>query len=157
MNVEGVFGLYNYCLENVLFSGPTYFAPLIKKAIEHCEKLYEEDRSNYTVLLILTDGSIHDMNETVDLIVGCGDLPISFIIVGVGQEDFRFMEKLDNDDMSLRDSEGRLAWRDCVQFVPFRNFDEEGELARTVLFEVPAQILEFLENNGMLERFDSEV
>lgn len=38
----------------------------------------------YQVLLILTDGEIHDMDETVNLLVNNCELPLSLIIVGVG-------------------------------------------------------------------------
>jgi len=38
----------------------------------------------YYVLLILTDGQIHDMESTKRLIVDSSKLPLSIIIVGVG-------------------------------------------------------------------------
>ena len=40
---------------------------------------------NYFVLLIITDGVISDMNETLAAIVHASTLPMSIIIVGVGQ------------------------------------------------------------------------
>lgn len=40
------------------------------------------------MLLILTDGQINDMQNTVDAIVAASDLPMSIIIVGVGAADF---------------------------------------------------------------------
>ncbi len=49
------------------------------------------------MLLILTDGCIHDMNETKKLIVDCAFLPISIIIIGIGCDDFKMMEELDGD------------------------------------------------------------
>ena len=44
------------------------------------------------------------------------DLPMSVIIVGVGNEDFSAMEQLDGDEQRLS-SGGRYASRDIVQFV----------------------------------------
>ncbi len=52
----------------------------------------------YNILLILTDGEIHDMAATVDLIVNASHLPLSIIIVGVGEEKFKLMKELDSDD-----------------------------------------------------------
>ena len=43
------------------------------------------------ILFILTDGEIHDKTEIIDLLVRCNKLPISVIIVGVGQGDFNIM------------------------------------------------------------------
>ncbi len=47
-----------------------------------------QDGRNYFVLLILTDGIITDLDLTVAAIVRASALPMSIIIVGVGNEDF---------------------------------------------------------------------
>lgn len=44
-------------------------------------------------------------------------LPMSIIIIGVGDEDFKEMEKLDCDGGFLKSSNGQFASRDIVQFV----------------------------------------
>ena len=47
----------------------------------------------YYVLLIITDGEITDMDETKRAIVSASNLPMSIIIVGVGENrDFSSME-----------------------------------------------------------------
>lgn len=45
--------------------GPTYFAPIIN----HVAKIAQNSRdgSNYFILLILTDGVITDMQETIQV------------------------------------------------------------------------------------------
>jgi hypothetical protein len=68
----------------------------------------------YHVLLILTDGCIHDMRETINQIVKMSALPISIIIVGIGDNDFGNMEILDADDYDLVDEEQEKAKRDIV-------------------------------------------
>lgn len=60
------------------------------------------------------------MDATIDLIVDNVDVPISIIIVGVGNADFGNMVRLDGDN-GLYNSKGQKAMRDIVQFVPFRN------------------------------------
>ena len=71
----------------------------------------------YHILLIITDGAIHDMKETKDLIVECSLYPLSIIIIGVGGADFSNMIELDGDDVILKNSKGQAAARDIVQFV----------------------------------------
>ena len=44
--------------------------------------------------MILTDGCVHDMRETIQLIVEMSYLPVSLIIVGIGSEDFTKMNDL---------------------------------------------------------------
>ena len=78
-------------------------------------------------------------------IVAASDLPLSIIIVGVGNEDFSAMEALDSDDGLLRHG-GKVAARDIVQFVELRKFVtpdklwDKALLAKEVLAEVPQQV-----------------
>lgn len=51
-------------------------------------------------------------------IVKASRLPMSIIIVGIGNEDFSDMVELDGD-MGLTDDDGNVAERDLVQFVEF--------------------------------------
>ena len=66
------------------------------------------------VMLILTDGTIHDMNETKDLIVELSQYPVSLIIIGVGKEQFENMIILDGDTEELRNSQNKKTERDIV-------------------------------------------
>ena len=50
------------------------------------------------MLLILTDGEIHDMRDTIDWIVRGSASPISIVIVGLGRDNFTNMRILDADD-----------------------------------------------------------
>ena len=52
----------------------------------------------YHVLMIVTDGEIHDMQLTKDLIVECANYPLSIIIVGVGQSEFGSMIEIVGDE-----------------------------------------------------------
>ena len=45
-----------------------------------CENMKVEQKE-YMILLILTDGVIHDKEEVKDLLVKCGKLPLSVIIM----------------------------------------------------------------------------
>jgi hypothetical protein len=67
------------------------------------------------------------MDQTIDLIINAAELPLSVIIVGVGNADFTNMERLDGDN-GLYGSKGQKAMRDIVQFVPFRDMKLNGDL-----------------------------
>ena len=73
-----------------------------------------EAKMQYQVLLILTDGTIHDMPRTKELLVELSNLPCSVIIVGLGDDDFSSMEELDSDSQLLTDDNGNKASRDIV-------------------------------------------
>eukprot|EP00486_Rosalina_sp_Unknown_P000161 CAMPEP_0201566124 /NCGR_PEP_ID=MMETSP0190_2-20130828/5678_1 /ASSEMBLY_ACC=CAM_ASM_000263 /TAXON_ID=37353 /ORGANISM="Rosalina sp." /LENGTH=132 /DNA_ID=CAMNT_0047984403 /DNA_START=123 /DNA_END=518 /DNA_ORIENTATION=+ len=95
---------------------------------------------------MITDGVISDMKQTVDAIVDATDLPLSIIIIGVGNADFDAMEELDADEHPLRHSKGHRMQRDIVQFVPYNQYKDGdiGRLAKAVLEEVPAQITGYM-------------
>ena len=62
----------------------------------------------YHVLLILTDGGIHDLRECIDLIVDCSFEPLSVIIIGIGGDsDFQSMDIMDADDVTLINGVGQ--------------------------------------------------
>uniref|UniRef100_A0A8D2PZK5 Copine C-terminal domain-containing protein n=1 Tax=Zosterops lateralis melanops TaxID=1220523 RepID=A0A8D2PZK5_ZOSLA len=84
------------------------------------------------------------MADTREAIVRASYLPMSIIIVGVGNADFTDMQILDGDDGVLRSPKGEPVLRDIVQFVPFREFKNASPtaLAKCVLAEVPKQVVD---------------
>ena len=110
----------------------------------------ENDKTSYQVLMILTDGQIDDVDNTIDQLVDGSFLPLSVIIIGVGRADFTTMNVLDADDNPLVDSRGRKSARDLVQFVPFLKYESNPEkLASEVLAEIPSQIIEYYEEKNI--------
>lgn len=97
---------------------------------------------------------LQPQDATIDEIVAATNLPLSIIIVGVGNEDFKKMEILDADDVPLRSSSGKLMERDIVQFVPFNKFKNAhpSRLASEVLAEVPQQFLSYMAKKGIKPR-----
>ena len=88
--------------------------------------------------------------------MNASSLPLSIIIIGVGNAEFDNMEELDGDVVRLS-SNGRYAARDIVQFVPFRDFLKGSgdprtarlRLAREVLAEVPDQVISYMKVNNI--------
>ncbi|XP_075223664.1 copine-8-like isoform X2 [Lycorma delicatula] len=137
--VPGVLDAYRKCIRQVQLYGPTNFAPIINHVARFASTY--RDGSSYFILLILTDGVITDMPQTTQAIVSASVLPMSIIIIGVGNADFSAMETLDADTVALT-AGGVRAARDIVQFVPFNKFTSVGDprtarlrLAREVLAE----------------------
>lgn len=151
IGVPGIIQAYRTCLNGVELSGPTLFSQVLAAASNIARR--SPPGTKYHVLLILTDGAIHDMADSIRTIVDSSVLPLSIIIVGIGNADFGNMEELDSDNAALRDSSGRAAVRDIVQFVPFNKFEGDGNrLAQEVLAEVPKQFLGFMKANGVEPR-----
>ncbi|XP_055749439.1 copine-4-like isoform X2 [Salvelinus fontinalis] len=121
--IQGVVEAYQGCLPKIQLYGPTNIAPIIQKvASSASEEMHTKEAMEYFILLILTDGVITDMADTREAIVHASHLPMSVIIVGVGNADFSDMQMLDGDDGILRSPKGEPVLRDIVQFVPFKDF-----------------------------------
>ncbi|KAH0626159.1 hypothetical protein JD844_000960 [Phrynosoma platyrhinos] len=103
-----------------------------------------QNAKKYRVLLVLTDGVVSDMPEACDAVVRASRLPLSIIIVGIGNADFSDMRELNGDRGMLESDEGR-AVRDIVQFVPA----PPNALAKYVLAEVPKQVVEYYASKGI--------
>lgn len=103
----------SHFFSSCLFSFPSFLTPSLP---------FYHLLQQYFTLLIITDGVISDMDETRHAIVQASKLPMSIIIIGVGNADFAAMEFLDGDASVLRSNTGEEALRDIVQFVPFRDF-----------------------------------
>ena len=148
---QGVLQAYSEITPRLEFSGPTNFAPLINATAEAVQAGYALNKMTYSILLILTDGLISDFAETSAALVRCSRLPMSVIIIGVGNEDFSQMNVLDADVQPLRDFQGNTSARDIVQFVPFRDYAANPpSLAEAVLRELPKQVDEFYQSIGVI-------
>uniref|UniRef100_A0AAY4DPX1 Copine-2 n=1 Tax=Denticeps clupeoides TaxID=299321 RepID=A0AAY4DPX1_9TELE len=150
--VEGIAQAYSTCLPHIRFYGPTNFAPIINHVARFATQALQQDSAaQYFTLLIITDGVISDMDETRHAIVLAAKLPMSIIIVGVGNADFAAMEFLDGDSSVLRSHTGEEAIRDIVQFVPFRDFRNAPKetLAKSVLAELPQQVTQYFKQRNL--------
>lgn len=151
--VQGIIDVYRYAISQVQLFGPTNFSSFMDKAIEISVGTTTQESQNYFILLVITDGVITDMANTVDRIVDASNLPLSIVIVGVGAADFSNMEVLDADETPLKNRRGDVMKRDIVQFVPFRELQSTGganfSLARETLAEIPGQLTSFMKVNNI--------
>ncbi|XP_050429591.1 copine-8-like isoform X2 [Adelges cooleyi] len=154
--IEGVINAYHHCIRSVQLYGPTNFSPVINHVAKFAQAY--QDGSQYFILLIITDGVITDMFHTKQAIIKASTLPLSIIIVGVGNADFQSMEELDGDTVTL-EVNGVRAARDIVQFVPFKDFlqiqnpmNAKSHLAQEVLAEIPAQIVGYMKSRNIIPK-----
>ena len=139
---------YHKALGNAKLWGPTNFGPILQTTNNIIKQ--ENDKLKYNILMILTDGMIDDIDSTINELVNGSFLPLSVIIIGIGNADFSAMNVLDADENPLISSGGVRALRDLVQFVPFLRYESNPQLlAQEVLAEIPKQILEYYELNNL--------
>nr|CAD7433582.1 unnamed protein product [Timema monikensis] len=152
--IQGVLEAYKNCIRGIQLFGPTNFTPIINHVARFAASI--KDGSSYFILLILTDGVISDMPQTTNALVEASVLPLSVIIVGIGNADFSAMETLDADTIALKSGRKRAA-RDIVQFVPFNKYMGGNQdprtarlrLAKEVLAEIPTQFISYMKANNI--------
>ncbi|XP_034170284.1 copine-1 isoform X1 [Pangasianodon hypophthalmus] len=150
--VEGIVQAYRGVLPQVRLYGPTNFSPIINHVARIAATAAQQPTAaQYFVLLIITDGEITDLDQTKQAIVNSSKLPMSIIIVGVGEADFKAMEVLDGDNGVLKSPTGEQVARDIVQFVPFKDFVKAPReaLAQSVLAEVPNQLVSYFKMRNL--------
>uniref|UniRef100_A0A8C1RKW4 Copine I n=1 Tax=Cyprinus carpio TaxID=7962 RepID=A0A8C1RKW4_CYPCA len=150
--VQGIVDAYRMVLPQIRLYGPTNFSPIINHVTRIASGAAQQpNAAQYFVLLIITDGEITDLDQTRQAIVNGSKLPMSIIIVGVGEADFKAMEFLDGDNGVLKSVTGEPVARDIVQFVPFKQFASAPKeaLAQSVLAEVPNQLVSYFKMRNM--------
>ena len=111
--VNGVLKAYRSMVKNLLPSYPTYFQHILKEGIRRAKKAEETHGKEYVVLILISDCCIVDQVETLRLVVEASRLPMSLIILGMGDNDFHFMDVLDGDD-EMPSLDGQTPARDVA-------------------------------------------
>jgi len=162
--VEGLLKYYKESLESVEMSEPTHFSDVLQFVSDDASRSGSD--VEYSVIMIITDGGINDMEETKKLLVQMSRQAVSVVLVGVGDGDMRNLVKLDSDKARINSGDTQAA-RDIVQFVHLNEFLPAGSLdpadfqheleapqaklrlARAVLQEIPRQVTEYLRSAGI--------
>ena len=140
IGLENIISKYKETVNSVYFAGPTLFAPVIKEIKRKVEINYDNN-FNYNILLIISDGIICDITETIDTIIEASKFPISFIIIGVGDNVNYDMKRLNGESGKLISSTGEILNKDIVQYVHYNDYaDDLNKLTEAVLKYIPDQI-----------------
>jgi len=143
--LKGVLDSYRKVFSSgLIMSGPTVF----KEVLQHAAKKARNSQASakslgkqaYTVLVLLTDGAVSDVEETRQALVSISDAPLSVVIVGVGNADFSAMQFLD-------DLKGP---RDICQFVKFNaHAHSKQSLTSATLEEIPEQLVSYFQSKNI--------
>ena len=145
--IEQLIKHYKTCVSQIKFHGPSAITDLLKLTCLYASAEVVDDKNQkYFILLIFTDGNLSDMSFTVNEIAKASNLPISIIIVGMGNNDHTKIKDLDNDTYELPSKEPRLKpIRDIVNSVEYSKYKNDIEkLAKETISEIPQQFLEYM-------------
>jgi len=157
---KGVLDAYHSVFQSgLIMSGPTVFTEVIQtaaaRALSAQDMARQKGEQAYTILLILTDGSVSDVQETAQVLDQVSNAPLSVVIVGVGNADFSGMQFLDDASKPGK--------RDIAQFVEFNKHSRSSvDLTSETLNEIPDQLVGYFTSNGIqplpaVHRSDSKI
>lgn len=132
---EEVVARYKELAPRVVMAGPTNFAPVIDAACA----IVEQSRM-YHILIIIADGQVTSTKHTEAAIVRASELPLSIILVGVGDGPWDQMDEFDDGLPDRR--------FDNFQFVNLTKVALENKASPDVAFaiaalmEVPEQFIQ---------------
>eukprot|EP00548_Thalassiothrix_antarctica_P011608 CAMPEP_0194159326 /NCGR_PEP_ID=MMETSP0152-20130528/77766_1 /TAXON_ID=1049557 /ORGANISM="Thalassiothrix antarctica, Strain L6-D1" /LENGTH=681 /DNA_ID=CAMNT_0038868879 /DNA_START=51 /DNA_END=2094 /DNA_ORIENTATION=- len=120
--VKGILDAYKETFSSgLIMSKPTIITEVIQmaaaRAAQSQQVAQSQGKQSYTILLILTDGSVSDPAATAEVLREASAAPLSVVIVGIGNADFSAMQFLDD----CAQGEG-----DIAQFVPFNSYRNHG-------------------------------
>ena len=107
----------------------------------------ETNINSYSVILIILNRDIVvDVKQLKNIIVQLADHPVSLIMVGLGNERYKDVMILDNEEFPVYDTKGDKVKREMFQFKGSNNSKEAlKEMCDEILQEIPRQIEEYFE------------
>ena len=141
--VQGVLDAYQKVFSSgLIMSSPTDITHVMEQAAKRAKDNVSGGKQAYTILLIITDGAVSDVQATADTLARISDAPLSIVIVGVGSADFSAMQFLDDANASSR--------RDIAQFVEFNKHSTSSvSLSSATLQEIPHQVVSYFQSKGV--------
>jgi hypothetical protein len=89
--IEALIEAYHRVMPTIQMSGPTTMAPAIQAA---CDIV--RTTQSYHILLIFTDGDISSRARDAKAVIAASHLPLSIIVVGLGDGPFEILEEFDD-------------------------------------------------------------
>ncbi|CAK76117.1 unnamed protein product (macronuclear) [Paramecium tetraurelia] len=148
-DIKGILEAYVSAVPQIVFSGPTFIANVLSKA--HQFAVENAKQNIYTVAMILTDGQIEDQDDAIKVLLQCQNLPMSIVIIGVGDENFKYMKQFDDPKFLKKHAKENQTIRDIIQFVSFQDFKNDIEqMSSVVLDQLPKQFMDYMHVNNIL-------
>jgi len=123
-------------------SSPSKFEPCIRRIMEFIEE--RKEMNEYNVLLIITNEPSTDWATTIPTIAEASHLPLSIILVELGDTDILKYDSLQTDSSSFKDFKRKPSLREIFQFAKYSDYDDfPHSLKENLLQQIPDQFIEY--------------
>lgn len=139
---------YRKTLGHCQLCSPAVFAPCLEFIIPRIEANLEKNPDNYTTVVFLANESDKGMAKTLDWMVKASNLPLSILILGIGDADFSEFGIFTKDTRKLIGSNLEHIKRDFVNFMKFDGKavrKNPAQFVEKIFSALPTQIIEYYE------------
>lgn len=147
--LEGILQAYRDQFRSgiTLAKTPTVFTDVLRTGAAHARRAArvaeQIGKQAYTILIILTDGDVEDIDGTMAVLDDASDAPLSVIFVGIGEQKFPGMRFLD-------DARDHGKTRDIAAFVEFNEHTKHStKFTSEAMQEIPQQLADYFESKGI--------
>ena len=117
-------------------------SPLIKHLVN---KIMNQQNPNYynIIFILINPSNINDYKDCVDVFIQASFLPLSFVIIGIGENDnnFNLIKKLCDEN---EDNIGKKRIRNNTNFIAIKDFKQNlNKIQDEYLKKIPEQLCEF--------------
>ena len=107
--------------------------------------------SEYNVLLLFANNDIIDEKEFFNDLIISSALPISIVVIGLGNGPYTKLEDLENNFLNLKNDDGNKPQRKCLKFVSFKkNSKNFQRTVQKALIDIPNEMVEYLSINNII-------
>lgn len=137
--LNGVLQTYDSTLKSVELYGPDFFSPVLQGSLNYVKtksKLFK----GYFISLVITDGNPKDVPKTKKAIIEASKLPMSIIIIGVGDKGFDRMKEMMSNVVYGKESQKRQV----AQFLSLSELKSVDSLVSSSLKSVKQQVIDYI-------------
>ncbi|KAL4498328.1 hypothetical protein ABPG72_013134 [Tetrahymena utriculariae] len=153
---DGVVQTYKEKFMYLQFHGPTIFSEIIRLGAHYAKsESVSQKNQKYYVQLIVTDSDPNDLDTMIDELVEASAYPISYLIVGLGDNPFpKMQQELKGTGADYKIHSKRLnksSERNNIHFFTFNEYcQDQLKLARECMRYLPQQFLQYMEKRGII-------
>lgn len=151
-DAEHVVQTYYHALRSIGPFQPCLYVPMLEHILGQVQARGAAATTGltYTVLFLYTDGEFEDLDKVSDLVCAAADLPLSIVIIGIGNSHFVKLDKLNGSERRLCSSDGTPCSRDIITF--FRMHDYRFNVAalqKQILDVIPDQLFSYMRRRNL--------
>ena len=144
-NIESA---YKECIDKIKFCETNVLSPLITNIRKVIYNKYKPDTYSIFFLLINSPPKIEDYQNTIDALIENSFLPLSVVVIGIGNNEFEDIKKLFSNKNKIS-SKGMERLRNNIHFISMKDCNFNNDILKNkCLKDIPKQMVQYYSINN---------